>query len=209
MWCSEECPDPFKSAEGKDKLQQFCRDRKGVAIKDFRLEGPEELYELLDPKYNLKIIRLVRDPRSMLVSRRKMGPLYKDQATKEGIYKDCAKNLDFFLDSKTRENTLFVRYEDIARTPIESAKYIYDHFRIPLNDDLLRNFENATHTETEDQKGIFTVNKAKNESEIFDGWRRKTGTLVKSKEIKEIEAKCKVMMKLFGYKRNILERNIS
>ena len=210
MWCSKECADPFKTAKGKNNLRRYCRERKGVAIKEFRLDGPEELYDLLDPKtYDLKIIRLVRDPRSMLVSRRSMGRAYKNQATIEGIFKDCAKDLDFFLDSKIRNNTLFVRYEDIARSPIEYARKIYSHFQIPLNKNFFENFENATHAEMDKEKGTFTVNKAKNESEIFDGWRRKIGKLVKPQEIKEIEAKCKVMMKVFGYKRNALGRNIS
>jgi hypothetical protein len=70
MWCSNKCADPFKTEEGKKMLVDFCEEKKGVVIKEFRLDKPEQLYTLVDDtSVNLKIIRLIRDPRSMLVSR--------------------------------------------------------------------------------------------------------------------------------------------
>ena len=51
-------------------LVDFCERKKGVAVKEFRLDKPEQLYKLVeDENIDLKIIRLIRDPRSMLVSR--------------------------------------------------------------------------------------------------------------------------------------------
>ena len=51
-------------------LVDFCKRKKGVAVKEFRLDEPEQLYKLVEDKnVDLKIIRLIRDPRSMLVSR--------------------------------------------------------------------------------------------------------------------------------------------
>ena len=71
MWCSAKCADPFKAEEGEKMLVDFCEEKKGVVIKEFRLDKPEQLYELSDDaSVSLKIIRLIRDPRSMLVSRK-------------------------------------------------------------------------------------------------------------------------------------------
>ena len=51
-------------------LHEFCEEKKGVVVKEFRLDKPEQLYNLVDDTgVDLKIIRLIRDPRSMLVSR--------------------------------------------------------------------------------------------------------------------------------------------
>ena len=70
MWCGNKCNYPFLTEEGKKTLIDFCEEKKGVAVKEFRLDKPEQLYKLVDDTtINLKIIRLIRDPRSMLVSR--------------------------------------------------------------------------------------------------------------------------------------------
>ena len=99
MWCRK-CPDPFKTPKREEKLIKFCKEKKGVAIKEFRLDGPEDLYHLLEPEINLKIIRLVRDPRSMFLSRRKLGKEYRADQTVEKVIDDCEKTMSFFVDSK-------------------------------------------------------------------------------------------------------------
>jgi hypothetical protein len=43
MWCSNKCADPFKTEEGKKMLVDFCEEKKGVVIKEFRLDKPEQL----------------------------------------------------------------------------------------------------------------------------------------------------------------------
>ena len=145
MWCKS-CPDPFKSPEGEEKLVQFCGEKTGVAIKEFRLHGPEDLYHLLKPEINLKIIRLVRDPRSMLLSRRKLGKVYKDQSTVETIFDDCEKTPDFFLDSKISKNVIFVRYEDISRFPTKMTTELYEKLEIVMSEDFVEKFYEATHS---------------------------------------------------------------
>ena len=62
--------DPFVTEKGEKMLHEFCEEKKGVVVKEFRLDKPEQLYTLVDDTgVDLKIIRLIRDPRSMLVSR--------------------------------------------------------------------------------------------------------------------------------------------
>ena len=127
-----------------------------------------------------------------------MGKAYKNQAKIEQIFQDCEKSLDFFIDSKIRDSILFVRYEDIARAPKNLTKQIYDHFHIEMNEDLFRQFDDATHAKSAKEKSTFTVNKGKTEEQIFDGWKRKVPELVGDNEIQEIESRCRVLMKLFG-----------
>ena len=145
MWC-QNCPDPFKTEVGKEKLIQFCGEKKGVAIKEFRLDGPEDLYHLLMPEINLKIIRLVRDPRSMFLSRRKLSKVYKAEQTVEKVFDDCEKTLDFFLDSKIARNVIFVRYEDISRFPAEITAQIYKKLDVEMSKEFSDNFYEATHS---------------------------------------------------------------
>jgi len=211
MWCGNKCEDPFSSEKGEQMLIDFCKRKKGVAVKEFRLDEPEQLYKLVeDENVDLKIIRLIRDPRSMLVSRRKMGKAYALQAKVEQIFRDCEKNLDFYIDSKIHDSILFVRYEDIARAPKNFTFKIYDHLKIEINTELLKKFDEATHADSEKEKSTFTVNKGKTEEEIFDGWKNKVPDLVSKEEIKEIENRCKLMMKLFGYRRDVFGKtNVS
>ena len=139
-----------------------------------------------------------------------MGKVYASQSTKEGIYRDCDKNLDFFLDSKIHENTLFVRYEDVARGPIKTAREIFGHFKMNLNEKFVEKFENATHADSEAEKATFTVNKKKTDEQIFDGWKTFIPKFASDEDINEIESRCRVMMKLFGYRMNVLgQKNIS
>ena len=139
-----------------------------------------------------------------------MGKAYENQAKIEQIFQDCEKSLDFFIDSKIHDSILFVRYEDIARAPKNLTLKIYDHFQIEVNEDLLQKFDDATHADSEKEKSTFTVNKEKTEEQIFDGWKTKVPNLVSENEIQEIESRCRVMMKLFGYKTDVLgQQNIS
>ena len=139
-----------------------------------------------------------------------MGKAYTNQAKVEQIFQDCEKSLDFFIDSKIHDSILFVRYEDIARAPKNATLKIYDHFHIEINDELFRKFDDATHAHSKKEKSTFTVNKRKTEEQIFDGWKTQVPGLVSENEIKEIETRCRVMMKLFGYRADVLgQKNIS
>ena len=57
----------------------------------------------------------------------------------------------------------------------------------------------------------FSINKGKTEAELFDGWKKGLDAgKFNATEISQIEARCKVLMKIFGYKRDVLlNQNIS
>ena len=84
---------------------------------------------------------------------------------------------------------------------------IYDHFKIDMNDEFIEKFDQATHANSEKEKSRFSVNKGKTKEEIFDDWKKSVPDLVSENEIQEIEKKCRVMMKLFGYRTDILGQN--
>jgi hypothetical protein len=136
-----------------------------------------------------------------------MGKAYVRQSKLEQILEDCQKSLDFFIDSRIHDSILFVRYEDIARVPKNLTQQIYDHLKIEMNDELIEKFDNATHANIDKDKSAFSVNKAKTEEEIFDGWKKNVPESVSEEEIQEIEQRCRVMMKLFGYRADILGQN--
>jgi hypothetical protein len=136
-----------------------------------------------------------------------MGKAYVRQSKLEQILEDCQKSLDFFIDSEIRDSILFVRYEDIARAPKNLTRQIYDHFQLEMNEEFIEKFDHATHANSDKEKSTFSVNKEKTEKEIFDGWKNSVSELVSEEEILEIEDKCRVMMKLFGYRADILGQN--
>ena len=133
-----------------------------------------------------------------------MGKAYSSQAKVDQILQDCDKSLDFFLDSKIHDSIVFVRYEDIARAPNDQTRKIYNNFNIEINDELFKKFEDATHAHSKKEKSTFTVNKGKTEEELFNGWKASVPELVSENEIQEIENRCRVMMKFFGYTADVL-----
>lgn len=131
---------------------ESCRERRHTAIKIVRVPEIGDLRALVeDPRLNLKVIQLVRDPRGILSSRIET---FRDTYRLWRIWRATGRkpyNLDLtqltmvcddFLSSVStglshpywlRGKYMLVRYEDLARNPLEKTKEIYDYLGLPMD----------------------------------------------------------------------------
>ncbi|KAK7912635.1 hypothetical protein WMY93_012846 [Mugilogobius chulae] len=122
-----------------------CRAKPYVAMKTVRVPVVGDLRPLLeDPRLNIKVIQLVRDPRGILSSRIET---FRDLYRLWGIWQATGRRPhtletrqftticdDFYSSVSTalsrpawlRGRYMLVRYEDLSRSPLQKTKEIYD-----------------------------------------------------------------------------------
>lgn len=124
---------------------QVCRGKPYVAMKTVRVPVVGDLRTLLeDPRLNIKVIQLVRDPRGILNSRIET---FRDFYRLWGIWQATGRRPhtletrqftticdDFYTSVSTalsrpawlRGRYMLVRYEDLSRRPLQKTREIYE-----------------------------------------------------------------------------------
>ncbi|XP_058622391.1 carbohydrate sulfotransferase 1 [Onychostoma macrolepis] len=142
---------------------ESCRERRHVAIKTVCIPEVNDLKALIeDPRLNLKVIQLVRDPRGILSSRIET---FRDTYRLWRIWKDTGRkpyNLDLiqlttvcddFLNSVStglsrppwlRGRYMLVRYEDLARNPLQKTKEVYEFLGLSMEKNVMDWIHNNT-----------------------------------------------------------------
>ncbi|XP_051503529.1 carbohydrate sulfotransferase 3-like [Myxocyprinus asiaticus] len=192
---------------------EVCQAKKHRVIKTVRVQQLDTLRSLVEnPQLDIKLIQLVRDPRAILASRMVAFaskyqnwkswavngdvPVEDEQVKSlEGNCNNIRMSAELGLSQpKWLENRyMLVRYEDIARYPMQKAAEMYNFTGIPFTtqarDWILKN----THASTEDS-GVYSTQK--NSSEQVDKWRFS----IPFKLAQVVQQVCGPTMKLFGYR---------
>lgn len=147
-WCPKKC-----GALNLTLASMSCLSRGHVAIKTVRIPEVGDLRTLTeDPRLDLKIIHLVRDPRAILASRitafseqfrawkiwnvTGRQPRYVDLSQITSTCKDMAASVETGLQRLAwlRGRYLLVRYEDLALSPEARATEIYRFVGLEMED---------------------------------------------------------------------------
>ncbi|TSQ92634.1 Carbohydrate sulfotransferase 1 [Bagarius yarrelli] len=131
---------------------ESCRERRHVAIKTVRIPEVGDLRALVeDPRLNLKVIQLVRDPRGILASRietfrdtyrlwriwRATGrkPYNLDLSQITTVCDDLLRSINTGSERPAwlRGRYMLVRYEDLARQPLQKTREIYDFLGLTVD----------------------------------------------------------------------------
>ncbi|KAG8564709.1 hypothetical protein GDO81_016558 [Engystomops pustulosus] len=192
---------------------ESCKEHRHVAIKTVRVSEVNDLRALVeDPRLNLKVIQLVRDPRAIITSR---TIAFVDEYRSWGIWKTTGrrpKNLDvtqltpicedYFHSVSTglsrppwlKGRYMLLRYEDLARNPMKKVEEIYDFVGIPLDANVQRWILNNTKADESSPKEIYGT--SRNSSTTAEAWR-----LTLPYDIVEfIQKTCPQVMVQLGYK---------
>ncbi|XP_022446536.1 carbohydrate sulfotransferase 3 [Delphinapterus leucas] len=190
---------------------EACRRKEHMAIKAVRIRQLEFLQPLAeDPRLDLRVIQLVRDPRAVLASRmvafadkyetwKKWLAKGQDQLREEEVLRlkgNCesirlSAELGLRQPAWLRGRYMLVRYEDVALRPLQKAQEMYRFAGIPLTpqvEDWIQKNTQAAHD------GIYSTQK--NSSEQFEKWRFS----MPFKLAQVVQAACGPAMRLFGYK---------
>ncbi|XP_044518758.1 carbohydrate sulfotransferase 3 [Gracilinanus agilis] len=190
-----------------------CRRKEHMALKAVRIRQLEFLRPLVeDPRLDMRIIQLVRDPRAVQASRMvafsgKYETWKKWVAEGEASLREdeiqrlrgncesirLSAELGLSQPSWLRGRYMLVRYEDVARLPLQKAREMYRFAGITLTPQVEAWIRKNTQA-PRDSSGIYSTQK--NSSEQFDKWRLS----IPFKLAQVVQRACGPAMQLFGYK---------
>ncbi|XP_016296532.1 carbohydrate sulfotransferase 1-like [Sinocyclocheilus anshuiensis] len=193
---------------------ESCREKQHVAIKTVRIPELSDLKALIkDPRLNLKVIQLVRDPCGILSSRIET---FHDTYCLWQIWRDTGRkpyNLDVtylttmctdFLNSVSTGLSrppwlhgwyMLVRYEDLARNPLQKSKEVYKFLGLSME----RNVVDWIHNNTEGNNNESAVHKygtLRDSAANAESWRLN----LSNDMVNYTQTVCKHILDELGYK---------
>ncbi|XP_077352381.1 carbohydrate sulfotransferase 3a [Festucalex cinctus] len=187
---------------------QSCLSKKYQLMKTVRVYHWETLRPLVeDPRLNIKIIQLVRDPRATFASR--MAAFSPSQTWKSlklndeearSVQGNCEHirwlaELGLSQPHWLKRRYMLVRYEDVARNPMQKAEDMYKFTGIPFSPQarewILRNTQTTRGAAADD---VYSTQK--NSTEQAEKWRYS----IPFPLAQAVQQLCGPNMRFFGYK---------
>lgn len=165
-----------------------------------------------DPRLDVRVIQLVRDPRAILASRMvafsskyqtwkawaQDGQVPEDDEEVKRLKGNCdhirmSAEVGLSRPRWLRNRYMLVRYEDIARYPMQKAEEMYRFTGIPFSPQAREWILKNTQT-TQEASGIYSTQK--NSSEQAEKWRFSIPFTL----AQVVQRVCGPTMELFGYR---------
>lgn len=191
---------------------ESCKQRH-VALKIVRVPEIGELQSLVeDPRLNLRVIQLVRDPRGILVSHMHHFPenmkqwwTWKATGKKpkdvdlQYLTQLCNKLLKSISTGLSDPHWLkgkymLLRYEDIARNPLQNTKEIYDYLGFPMD----KNVVDWIQANTKGGRGSdHPYSTVRDSAAVAERWRLN----LPFDMVEYMQDNCQETLSILGYKR--------
>ncbi|XP_018559143.1 LOW QUALITY PROTEIN: carbohydrate sulfotransferase 6 [Lates calcarifer] len=204
-------------AMGLQGVQEACSTYSHVVLKEVRFFELESLYPLLqDPNLDLRIIHLVRDPRAVVRSREESARAFESdnalvlehrnipagEVQYQVMQEICRSHVRIneravlkpppFLKGRYK----MVRYEDVARNPLEEITAMYDFVGLEMTKQLEEWIYRVTHGKGKgSRKEAFKIT-SRNAADVSQAWR----TMLPHNKVRRIQEVCKGAMQLLGYR---------
>ncbi|XP_076156893.1 carbohydrate sulfotransferase 1 [Alosa pseudoharengus] len=210
-WCHKKC-----RALNLTVASEACRQRGHVAIKAVRVPRVADLRTLSeDPRLDLRIVHLVRDPRAVLASR--MGvfsgfrawriwnatgrqPRYVDLAQIGHTCRDMEASADTGLLQRPgwlRGRYLLLRYEDLALRPEDKARDIYRFLGLDgVHPRVLRWIAHNTNVTNAPAEWHYKYSTARDSKAAAESWRLRLHFSI----VQAVQSLCNSTLALLGYK---------
>ncbi|GCB75805.1 hypothetical protein scyTo_0020948 [Scyliorhinus torazame] len=192
---------------------RVCSRRLHIAIKTVRIPELRDLRPLLeDPRLNLKVVQLVRDPRGILSSRMDTFP---DSFRSWNMWRNSGRrprNLDpshltatcqDFLNSVStglarpswlKGRYMLLRYEDLAREPERKAQEMYRFLGLDMDPSVLRWIINNTRGPGTSAKHKFGT--VRDSAATAQSWRLKLSFHM----VQLVQNLCNITLSQLGYR---------
>ncbi|KAK1168908.1 carbohydrate sulfotransferase 1 [Acipenser oxyrinchus oxyrinchus] len=209
IWCSKKCRSLNLTLAGR-----ACQDRGHMAIKTVRIPEIKDLKILSeDPRLNLKIVHLVRDPRGILASRMTAfmdqfrawkiwnatgrKPHYVDLSQITRTCKDLSDSAETGFSKPTwlKGRYMLVRYEDLAKEPVEKAKEIYKFIGLDMDDKIhtwILHNTNASNA----PEGNYKFTTTRNSKATAESWRLNLSFDI----VQTVQNLCNTTLSQLGYR---------
>lgn len=210
--CNRHC-----SVRGLAGVEHACHTYSHVVLKEVRFFELESLYPLLqDPALDLRIVHLVRDPRAVLRSReessksftsdsalvleqRNVSALDVQYHVMQEICRSHVRIKDRalhtpppFLEGRYK----LVRYEDLARNPLEEIKSIYKFVGLEMTTGLQDWIYQVTHGKGKGTKKEAFQITSRNAVDVSQAWR----TMLPHSKVRRVQDVCRGAMSMLGYR---------
>ncbi|XP_062404150.1 carbohydrate sulfotransferase 1-like [Sardina pilchardus] len=210
-WCHKKC-----GALNLTLASQACGQRGHVAIKAVRVPRVADLRTLSeDPRLDLRIVHLVRDPRAVLASRMAVfsgfrawrvwnatgrQPRYVDLAQIGHTCRDTEASAETGLLQRPgwlRGRYLLLRYEDLALRPEQRARRLYRFLgldRVPAR--VLRWIARNTNVTNAPGEWHYKYSTARDSKAAAESWRLRLHFSI----VQAVQSLCNSTLALLGYK---------
>ncbi|XP_064173787.1 carbohydrate sulfotransferase 3-like [Anguilla rostrata] len=220
--CSPVVKDVFERYHCKERscgplnftlASRSCLRKVHRAIKTVRVRQLESLRPLVeDPRLDVRVIQLVRDPRAVLASRmvafsykyknwkqwQANGEVPVDDEEVKRLKGNCesvrtSAEVGLRRPAWLQRRYMLVRYEDIARYPMQKATEMYRFSGIPFTPQVREWIRKNTQASSE-AGGVYSTQK--NSSKQVEKWR----FTIPFNLAQMVQKVCGPAMKLFGYR---------
>lgn len=210
-WCPKKC-----GALNLTLASMSCLSKEHIVIKTVRVPEVGDLRTLTeDPRLDLKIIHLVRDPRAILASRimafsdqfrawkiwNSTGrqPRYVDLTQITSTCKDMAASAETGLQRPVwlRGRYLLVRYEDLAFDPKDKASEIYKFVGLEMEDRVHTWIAKNTNSNvTSQSEWNYRYSTTRDSRTTAESWRLRLSFDI----VRTVQELCRETLSLLGYK---------
>ncbi|XP_033837791.1 carbohydrate sulfotransferase 1-like [Periophthalmus magnuspinnatus] len=194
---------------------QACRGKSHVVYKTVRVVVVGDVRSLLeDPRLNIKVIQLVRDPRGIINSRIEAFPgWYKPwyswktsgqrppslhvtppfTTTCEELHSSVSTALS--RPEWLKGRYMLVRYEDLARNPLQKTKEIYNFVGLTMTPSVERWVSaNTKGANKEQNNNVYST--TRDSVANVENWRLK----LPFEMVQHVQAECQDMLSIMGYR---------
>ncbi|TNN36117.1 Carbohydrate sulfotransferase 6 [Liparis tanakae] len=205
------------STTGLSEVEEACSTYSHVVLKEVRFFELESLFPLLqDPTLDIRIIHLVRDPRAVVRSKEESAkafmsdnaivleqrsipaPEVQYQVMKEICQSHVRINERAVLKPPPflKGRYKMVRYEDVARNPLEEITAMYEFVGLEATSQLEEWIYRVTHGKGKGSKKEAFEITSRNAADVSQAWR----TVLPHSKVKRIQEVCQEAMALLGYR---------
>uniref|UniRef100_A0A8C5PP62 Sulfotransferase n=1 Tax=Leptobrachium leishanense TaxID=445787 RepID=A0A8C5PP62_9ANUR len=201
-----------------ETIEGVCRNYNHIAGKTVRIFDLKVLLPLLhDPKLDLRILHLVRDPRAVASSRRYFNLEVDDMIVQRGetlaqrrpsnpspsilaiMAKICKSQVEIHKVGRDPKyfppgRYMLIRHEDLAWDPLPNANKVYSFGDLSMTPQLEQWLYNVTHQDNSEKLDVF-MSYERDAQKVTEKWRM----TMDFNEALKIQTVCREAMGLFGY----------